>query len=177
MIPIKLLIDMGEVICDFLGELCRRYNQLKGTVLHPGQVKQYDLTSFVGEEGKNLFLCPGFFSELKAFPLAIEALERLHHEGHHLIIATDAKGNSDVANDKQNWVRQHIPFLPRPNFIISSEKHLLDADLLFDDSPAILNRFAGIKVVMDRPYNRQVSGYRIFDNDWLQFYALVKRLE
>lgn len=175
-ILIRLLIDMDEVICDFLGELCRRYNQLKGTELHPSQLKQYDLTSFIGEEGKKLFLCSGFFSELKAFPHAIETMKKFYDEGHHITIATDAKGNSVVANDKKNWVKRNISFLPQQNFVISSEKYLLDADLLFDDSPDVLNRFKGIKVIMDRPYNKQVKGYRIFNNDWLQFYSLVKSL-
>lgn len=163
-------------MCDFLGELCRRYNQLKGNEIHPSQLKQYDLTSFVGEEGKELFLCSGFFSGLKAFPHAIETLKKLHSERHHITIVTDAKGNSDVANDKRNWVKRHVSFLPLQNFLISSEKYLLDAALLFDDSPDVLNRFNGIKVIMDRPYNKQVKGYRIFNNDWLQFYSLVKNL-
>lgn len=176
MIIIKLLIDMDEVICDFLGELCRRYNQLTGAEIYPEQLKQYDLTSFVGEIGKSIFLRPDFFSELKAFPHAVETLKKLYIEGYHLIVATDAKGDSHVAADKKNWIKRHLPFLPSTNFIISSEKHLLDGDLFFDDSPDVLNWFSGIKVVMDRPYNKEVKGYRIFNNDWLQFYSLVKSL-
>lgn len=167
---------MDEVICDFLGELCRRYNQLMGTQLYQDQLTQYDLTPFVGEMGKDLFLRPGFFSELKPFPNAIETLGKLHEEGYHLIIASDAKGNSTVALDKRNWVKEHIPFLPSKELIITSKKYLLDADLIFDDSPHVLNRFNGIKVVMDRAYNRQVEGHRIYNNNWLQFYALIKSL-
>ena len=167
---------MDEVICDFLGELCRRYNQHTGAALNPGHLTQYDLTPFVGETWKRLFLQPGFFSELQAFPFAIDTLEKLNTEGYHIIIATDAKGNSAVAKDKRRWVEKHIPFLTSENLIITADKHLIHADLLFDDSPEILERFNGIKVVMDRPYNKEVEAHRIYHNDWLQFYLLVKNL-
>ncbi len=60
--------------------------------------------------------------------------------------------------------------------IMACFSFLIEADLLFDDFPEILARFGGIKVVMDRPYNRGVEGYRIFDNDCLQFHSLITEL-
>ncbi len=172
----KILVDMDEVICDFLGELCTRYNSLLGTELHPAQLVQYDLTPFVGEVGKRIFLSPGFFTELKPFPNAINTLRNLCGGGHHVVVATDAKGDNNVAADKAAWIARYLPFLPAHDFVVTSRKYLIEADLLFDDSPEILARFGGIKVVMDRPYNRHVQGHRIFNNDWLQFHSLVTEL-
>lgn len=177
MVFIKLVIDMDEVICDFLGELCVRYNLHTGATLSVEQLNQYDLTPFIGEVGKQLFLRPGFFSELKPFPQALKILKKLHLEGNQIIVATDAKGSIEVASDKKKWVERHIPFLAHENFIVTAEKHFIDADLIFDDSPEVLNKFPGIKVVMDRPYNKEVDAYRIYNNDWLQFYSLVKDIE
>lgn len=167
---------MDEVICDFLGELCRRYEHHTGAAVNLRHLAQYDLTPFVGEIGKRLFLQAGFFSELKAFPHALDTLKKLYLEGYHIIVATDAKNNSAVAEDKKRWVKKHLPFLIPDNFIVTAEKHLIRAELLFDDSPEVLKRFSGIKVIMDRPYNQGVTGHRIFNNDWRQFYLLVKNL-
>jgi len=62
---LRLLIDMDEVICMFLEELCIRYNKEFGASLAPDQLQQYDLTNFVGEEGKLLFQQAGFFDCLQ----------------------------------------------------------------------------------------------------------------
>lgn len=176
MIAIRLLIDMDEVICDFLGELFRRYNRLTGKALRLDQLKQYDLTPFVGRLGEKIYFSPGFFAQLQPFPYALDVLRQLQQEGHHLIVATDARGNSQMAADKKSWVRRHLPFLPPQNFVVCSHKYRIKADLLFDDSPFILNRFNGIKVVMDRPYNQHVKGQRIYNNNWLDFHTYVRSL-
>jgi len=173
---IRLLIDMDEVLCDFLGELCRQYNHLHGTDIAPADINQYDLRDFIGEEGRCIFLRAGFFDCLEPFPHAIEVIHKLIADKHDVIIATNALGHPDVAADKCRWLQRHLPELYPENVIIASRKELIQADLIFDDSPAVLNSFPGIRVIMDRPYNRKVQGYRIFNNSWPDFYSLVCRL-
>lgn len=173
---LRLLIDMDEVICMFLEELCNRYNKEFGASLAPDQLQQYDLTNFVGEEGKLLFQQAGFFDCLQPFPAAIEVLERLLREGYEIIIATDTKENQAIQADKMAWIKNNLPFFPLEQVFFTREKHLLAADLIFDDSPDVVARFPGIKVIMDRPYNKDAAGYRIYDNNWQDFYALVEGL-
>ena len=67
-----------------------------------------------------------------------------------------------------------MPALLAENFFITSRKYLIRGDILFDDSPGVLGNFPGIRVVMDRPYNQQVEGFRIYNNNWHDFYRLVK---
>lgn len=167
---------MDEVICMFLEELCSRYNKCFNGCLSPEQLLQYDMTDFIGEAGKALFLQNGFFTELKPFPGAVETLEQLHFEGHAITIVTDTKGHQGVERDKGIWLKRHLPFISRDNVVFTADKHLLEGDLIFDDSPAVIEKFPEIKVVMDRPYNKMVPGYRIYDNDWVAFYNLVKEL-
>lgn len=171
-----LLIDMDEVICMFLEELCLRYNKAFGTFLAPDQLRQYDLTDFVGEKGKNLFQQAGFFDKLKPFPFAVKVIEKLLMENYEMIIATDTKDNPSIHADKELWIRENLPFFPREQVFFTRDKHLLDADLIFDDSPEVIEKFPGIKVIMDRPYNKHVAGHRVYNNNWMDFYALVKTL-
>lgn len=68
------------------------------------------------------------------------------------------------------------PFFPLEQVFFTREKHLLVADLIFDNSPDVVARFPGIKVIMDRPCNKDAAGHRIYDNNWQDFYALVEGL-
>ena len=172
----RLILDMDEVICDFLGKLCEDYNALNQSNLTPEKIDKYELAGFIGSEGKSLFLRAGFFDQLKPFPSAKSVIKMLYDEGHDIIIATNALGHPDVAADKCRWTTQHLPFIYPDNFFIASKKHLIQGDLIFDDSPHVLNKFPGIKVVMDRPYNKDVNGHRIFNNNWIEFYELINRL-
>lgn len=167
---------MDEVICDFLSELCRRYNLLYGVNLQVKDINHYDLSNFMGEDGSALYLRSGFFNVLKPFPGAVEVISLLYSEGHDLIIATNALGNVEVTREKRSWCQKHLPFLHPDRIIITAQKHLLEADVIFEDSPEVLNRFNGIKAVMDRPYNQGVEGYRIFNNNWREFYNFINKL-
>lgn len=172
----RLIIDMDEVICDFLGPLCRQYNHLYGTDWSVSQFSEYDLGSFIGDEGREIFLKAGFFYGLEPYPGSLEILGKLGADGHDVIIASNALGNPDAAADKCRWMAKYLPELLPENFFITSRKYLVRGDLLFDDSPGVLNNFPGIKVVMDRPYNRKVEAHRIYNNNWHDFYRLVSEL-
>ena len=174
---IRLIIDMDEVICDFLGKLCEDYNAQNDTCLSVDRIDHYDLTGFIGQDGRKLFLQAGFFDRLKPFPGALEVIKKLHDEGHEVIVATNALGHPDVAADKCRWMQECLPFLYPDNFFIGVRKELIKGDLIFEDSPGVLKAFPGIKVVMDRAYNKGVEGHRIYNNDWEKFYSLVKELD
>ncbi len=165
---------MDEVICDFLGPLCRQYNELHGTDRSPDRFSEYDLSSFIGGKGREIFLKAGFFYSLEPYPGSLEIIETLRKDGHDVIIASNALGNPDAAADKCRWMEKYLPALLAENFFITSRKYLIRGDILFDDSPGVLENFPGIRVVMDRPYNQQVEGFRIYNNNWHDFYRLVK---
>ena len=167
---------MDEVICDFLGQLCQKFNETYNANLKPDHILEYDLTSFIGEEGKKIFITRGFFKTLRPFPHAVKVINRLQEEGCQIIIASDSKSSQVVEEDKLYWVRKHLPFYPTQKVIFTTEKNLLSGDLIFDDSPDVISKFSGTKVAMDRPYNRHVGDYRIYNNNWRDFYKLVTRI-
>ncbi len=167
---------MDEVICDFLGPLCSQYNQLYGTDWAVSEFSEHDLISFIGDKGKRIFLKKGFFYCLEPYPGSLDILKKLSKDGHDVIIASNALGNPDAAADKCRWMEKYLPGLLAENFFITSRKYLIRGDIIFDDSPGVLNSFPGIKVVMDRSYNKNVEGYRIYNNNWHDFYQLVNEL-
>lgn len=172
----RLLIDLDEAVCDFLGGLCARYNSINGTTYDVSDFHHYDLSKVMGPRVRDYFLCDGFFSQLQAYPNAVEVLTRLVNDGFEVLVVTDALGSPEAEADKFHWLKRNLPFLFPTNTVLASRKDIIRADLMFDDSPRHLDSFPGIRVVMDRPYNKEVQGCRVFNNDWLEFERLVRTL-
>ena len=173
-IKIRLIIDLDEVTVDFLSYLCVRYNYLYNKNIKRDDINKWDLTEFFGIEGKNIFKKPGFFINLKPFPYAIETLLRLKHDGHDIIVATHPP-NGVTAMEKYDFCKKYLSFIPQENIILIARKSLIKGDLIFDDAPIHLKGFQGIKVCMDRLYNKDANcDYRV--SDWLEFYEVVRNL-
>ena len=171
---IRLIIDLDETTVDFLSYLCVQYNYLYNKNIKREDINKWDLTEFVGVEGKNIFKKPGFFINLKPFPYAIETLLRLKHDGHDIIVATHPP-NGVTAMEKVLWVEKYLSFIPQENIVLIARKSLIKGDLIFDDATIHLEGFDGIKVCMDRLYNKDANcDYRV--SDWLEFYEVVRNL-
>lgn len=172
---IRLLIDMDECICNFLERLCLEYNYLYNKNLRPEEITSWDLASYIGVHGKEIFKKPGFFINLKPFDNAINILFRLHYEKHDILIVTNPP-NGVTAAEKYAWCKEYLSFIPQENIIMCARKDLIDGDLILDDCPKYLEEFKGISVCMDKLYNQNARcDYRV--SNWIEFYNLVKSLE
>ena len=86
--------------------------------------------------------------------------------------------NEHSVFEKYQWVKKYMTFFPIRNLVLVGNKggilEKVDKGILFDDCPEYLNRFKGISVAMDMPYNQGVNvDYRI--NNWNDFYDIVQR--
>ncbi len=170
----RLIIDMDEVIVDFLNPLLAKHGQ----GLRIEDIKQWDLSVHKGGLDK-VFYAKDFFINLKPLPNAVHVLEQLQKE-HDIIIATNGMNSADIVRQKAEWVDRYIPFIPERNFIITARKELLRGNILFDDCPEHLEKFMshGITVAMDRQYNQHVSTlFRVFENNWIAFKQIVDAIE
>ena len=179
MINIILLVDLDCTTVMFLEELCSRYNKMYGKNLHPDDITEWSLHPFMGDEGIEIFKQPGFFFDLKPYPYAIDVLKNLHQEEFEILIATDCLENLIIQQGKQKWLDKYLPFIPKDNIYFTNQKHLIYADLIVDDAPKYINNFPGYRVIWDKPYNRNNvrADYRIYENDWLEFYWFVNKLK
>lgn len=130
---------------------------------------------------------PGWFDDLPALPGACEAVEQLHHAGHHVVICS-SPGNSVYApSDKTKWVRRNMPFLDKTNMIITHQKHLVRGDLLIDDDPkkATLYKqeWPDAKVFAiawpwnaDAPFDLRADGYQDTRKAWEAILAEIEKM-
>lgn len=168
-----LLIDMDSVIVDLMTEWHERYNRAYGDDLSVERIHCWQTENYVKPEcGKKIYDIldePGLFRHLKPLPDALDVLERLNAE-YDLLIVTSSR--THAYTEKEQWVAEHLPFLPKENLIFAHRKDMIRGDLLFDDAPHNLRAFTAsgrVAVAMDYPYNRDVDVPRV--TNWREFEA------
>lgn len=123
------------------------------------------------------YMQEGIYSALDVEEGAQDALKRLSEDFH--VIFVTASPSVAATTEKMLWVDEHFPFVGHQNVIATRHKYLVNANLLFDDSPSFLPKFPGVRVLMDRVHNQTLGNgdfdYRVFD--WYQFEDLVLDLD
>lgn len=170
----RILLDMDGVLCDLVGKWFAAYNKEYGDQIHVDLLDDWG-PHRIAKAGKAIYKYltkPGFFRDLEPIPGAIEGVRALLERGHEPVIVTAARRGHV---DKLEWIREHLPFLPRDNVVFAHRKELVRGDVLFDDAPHNLEAFApyGVPVAMAYRYNRHAGCPRV--PDWPSFIALIDR--
>ena len=178
-----IYLDMDEVSVDMLSYLCYQYNNKFNKDLKVSDIKTYNLLQYIGEEGIQLIKEKGFFANLKPIKNSIETIRKLIDDGHIVFIISSPMNEFSVF-EKYLWCKKYLPFFDIRNLILVGNKgdllsRINGGGILFDDCPEYIERFNGVKVVMDRAYNRYLivgvdCDYRV--DGWDEFYGIVERL-
>lgn len=168
-----LMIDMDQVLVDFLQPLINTYNFLYDKEVKKLDFLQWDLMPYIGKKGINIFYQKGFFINLEPLPFAQHYVEKLFNDGHKIIIATNPP-TKHAALEKYQFIEKYFPFIPFQNITMTAYKHLIKADLIIDDCPEYLELFDGVKICMDMPYNKKVKCDLRTDN-WKQIYEYISK--
>lgn len=173
-----LLVDMDSVICDLMTEWHRRYNRDYDDDLTPDRLLCWHSERYVkpacGAKIYDYLDEPGLFAGLAPIAGAVECLRRIA-DMHEVLIVTNSRPGAFV--EKQGWVAEHLPFIPKANLIFAQRKEMIRGDLLFDDAPQNLEAFRStgrLAVAMDYAYNRAVPVPRV--RNWMEFEALIRGL-
>jgi len=123
-------------------------------------IDMYDMTKVVPLSVESVlepFHRPRFWENLPPLPGAVEIVRELHDQGHNIYIATKPFRSDNCAWEKRLWVEDNLPFLdPEHNLIMLRHKHLLQGHVMVDDYPPNISRFNGMRVLIDRPWNRNL---------------------
>ena len=166
---------MDETILDMVNPMLKQYNTKYGTNLKMKDIYEYELSKY--PYLPDIYRQPGFFLKLIPYPNAVEVITQLHEDGYFVLIASNAMCDGNIAAEKYLWLEKYLPFLLPNNVALMAPKHLIKGDVIFDDAPHYIETFSGTTIVMDRPYNQEVeANYRIYNNNWLKFYEIIKNL-
>lgn len=175
-----ILIDLDNTVVDFTTPLLDTYNYLYDTQFKNSDIKDYDLGKLLNyKKAQSIWQEFCFFIDLEAYENAIEVLKELS-ERHRIFIATKPE-TSSVAQEKYEWVRVNLPFIPFENIIMTSHKWLFKADWMIDDNPNYLEQFRMNKlfsktVCYDQPYNQDCEcDFRV--KNWIELRDLFRRID
>jgi len=171
-----IFIDMDDVICDFITELCDRLHKKYNKKVTPSQITTWTLSDHIGNDWLEIIQEPGYFKSLKPIDGAIDTINKLIEENREVFIITSPMNEYSVF-EKYLWVKEYLPFFPINNLILVGNKgdilSKINNGILFDDCPEYLEKFNGITVAMDKPYNWNVkSDFRV--SNWDDFYRVVR---
>jgi len=165
------LVDLDGTVCDFIGPLIERHNEISKDKLCREDINAWDLKKFGIAD--TTWQTPGFFISLRPLEGAVEVLYKMHQNGDLLWIVTNALDIDFIEEEKATWVREHLPFVR--GIIFSDKKYELPADaIMIDDCPEYLEKFTGTTIKMNTPYNSHVKADYAAD-DWKDIDNIVNK--
>lgn len=169
----RIVVDMDEVLAQFVAKVLKRWNAINGRDIKREQINCWRMEEILGVDtlGRSAeglidewLAEEGFFEDLEPVSGAIEGFSSLRKMGHDVVVATSIP---EVAvhsfTGKRRWMRRYFPDWSMKNFIGVSRKGLIDGDILIDDgthnieewlTPLEYHRLA---IVFDAPWNQGVD--------------------
>lgn len=166
----RILVDMDEVLVDFMGPLINQYN-----AIYNKSLTREDITGWSLPEG----MCEIYKDESRNFfvglsPLPASRWGMDHISKHDAIIASSPSLEAHIAKQKMIWVENYFPEFP---LVLTERKDIFEADVLIDDAIHNLTGFSGWKIVMDRPWNRSYEGAEYRVKGWVGIVKAIREIE
>jgi 5'-nucleotidase len=174
----KIGIDMDDVINNLVDVWLDCYNKDYLDNLSIEDIRGWDIDNYT-KIGHDIYKYLGDEKLFKSLDIKDDAstiIEELLRNNEVYIVTANASYNKGVCDDKVNFVKKYLPFFPVKNIIFINNKSLMDLDILIDDGVHNLETFKGIKLLFDRPWNRDCDK---FDraSDWIDVFNYIKELK
>lgn len=172
-------IDMDGVMTEFVPQLLEWYNHLTNEHVKLDQIRSNKTHKFVSDPMliKRLKDSPGFIRSLPAAQGAVEAIHRLHKQGHEITFVSNATNCPSSGHEKREWLFYHFSKIWRmAPLILTHEKYKVWVDVLVDDDP---KNFAKLRpevkpLLWHQSYNASVTGYdRVYSWDHLEEWVAI----
>jgi len=153
----RLIVDMDDVIADATGQFISLYERDFGI-----RVLRESL-NHLEEAILRYVIEPGFFRKMTPNENSQEVLERLNQK-YALFIVSAAMEFPLSLSEKQDWLREHFPFLTWKQIVFCGSKSIVHGDYMIDDLPHNLETFNGEKFIYTAPHNLQFDQFQRLNN-------------
>lgn len=137
-----ILSDMDGVLADFESRVFDILEKMGGPKRDEVDPVPFKIAERVGKEWSStvfdIITKENFFAELEPLEGALEALKEMEEAGHQVWICTSPLlRNPTCASEKLAWVEKHLGKKWMGRTIITSDKTLVNGDVLIDDKAFI----------------------------------------
>lgn len=172
----RILIDMDSILADLLDPWLSTWNkEHSGQGLTVADVHSFDLHKCLSYPHENslsiyeIITRPGFFEKLQPLPGAIASVEKLMLNNECYIASTADTSHSYM--EKIKWLKKYLPAFTKKQIFLTGAKHMIQADVLIDDSPANATAYRNAWpdsqiLTIKYPYNAECKAYDLKANNW-----------
>lgn len=167
---VTVLVDMDDTIEYLLPAWTEWINTRYGTSVQPDEITDWNVQNFFPALSRDEVYAPlfdnDFWSTVKPREDAILYLPKIMDLGFNLYICTTSNYQT-IRIKLQNIIDRYFPFIPWERVITTTNKQLLNADILVDDGVHNLVGGAYKKILMSASHNKN---YNAHDNDMIRVY-------
>lgn len=149
--------DIDDVTNQQIEEILKLYNHKYDDTIEHKDITDWEIQRFLKPECKNIFeeFCTEEFIEgLQMSQETIDVLTKLNSE-YELYFCTARHPFVMAATDR--WLEKNLPWYKSRQLIRVKTKQLLNFDVLIDDNLSNLQGGKYLKILIDKPWNRQLS--------------------
>lgn len=157
----RVCFDHDNCMNNFNKYLVKIYNERTGLNIKPSELKEWDLSRYLGDLGMQIFKEEGFFEKIPPKKNSIKTLKELINSKKYDVYIITACGSTHELEEKYNWFDKFLPEFNKDRIIGCKEKHIIHADVLVDDNLDNLHKCAPYMkcVTFDMPHNRDCDLY------------------
>ena len=180
----KILLDFDEVINTMTHHWVDTLNCVYGTSVNFDDVSEWDMhkafPTLTEDEIYNPLHLQTFWNGVEIMPGAKEGIQTLLTQGHEIYIVTST--HPDTIKWKSEWLQRELPEISWSHVIVANNKSLVNGDILVDDGLHNLYEGNYIKVLFDKPWNRNVDKSKLTDiihrvHNWDEIVKFINHFE
>lgn len=179
---ITICIDMDDTIENLLDSWIDALNKEFNTSVNVEQITDWSIVNFFSALTPQQIFAPlyrnDFWKTVKPKKDAVSYIKRLIDDGYKVYICTNSNYKTIKTKLDEVLFKHFIYFSPK-DVIITSNKQLINADIMIDDG--VHNLIGGNykKILMDAPHNRNFSEQEhgiVRVKNWREIYMLIKKM-
>ena len=178
---LTILVDMDDTLENLLEEWVKFLNEEHNLRVDINNVTNWDMSKTFTMLSRQEIYAPLFnkslWERVKPLPGAVQYVNRLIKDGHRVVIVTAS--HQDTVSIKLNDVLfKYFPFFTYKDVIITSQKQLINGDILIDDAPHNLEGGKYKGILMTAPHNKSYKAEEhglVRVNDWEEIYKLINK--
>lgn len=152
---LRVLCDADDTIENLVEPWVNAINYRFNENVKWKDISEWDMAKFFPTLTRKQVYSPiyedGFWDSITSMPGAEDFINSIIADGHEIYIVTAT--NYQTCGAKIKKLLEMFPMLNWENFIITSNKQMVNGDILIDDAPHNLIGGSYQKVLFDRPHN------------------------